>query len=210
MSAPEYSFQTEWRVLGTPQEVAAILEDPAELPRWWPSVYLDVEQVSAGDERGVGRRARLHTRGWLPYTLRWELTVTESRGVEGFSIEAAGDLAGTGRWTLQESGAWTLVRYDWRVRAEKPLLRVLSPLLRPVLAANHRWAMRRGEESLALELLRRRARQASERARIPAPPGPAWSSGAVLAAAALVAALAGFAAAGGLGRPRRRRFRRRR
>jgi len=205
VSAPQYSFRTEWRLLGTMQEVAEILDDPVELPRWWPSVYLDVEQIAAGDERGVGRRARLHTRGWLPYTLNWELTVTESRAPRGFSIEATGDLAGEGRWTFEESGAWTVVSYDWRVRAEKPLLRVLSPLLRPVLAANHRWAMRRGEESLALELLRRRARQASERARVPPPPGPARGSGALLLAVGAMAAIAGAAATRGLSR-RRRRF----
>ncbi|HEY1905085.1 MAG TPA: hypothetical protein VGG91_03530 [Myxococcaceae bacterium] len=48
----------------------------------------------------------------------------------------------------------------------------MSWLLRPVFAANHRWAMARGEESLALELRRRRARTDAERAAIPAPPGP--------------------------------------
>jgi hypothetical protein len=209
VSGPEYSFRTEWRVLGTLEEVTEVLEDPVELARWWPSVYLEVEQVAAGDERGVGRRARLHTRGWLPYTLRWEFTVTESRAPRGFSIEATGDLVGNGRWTFEESGAWTRIVYDWRVRAEKPLLRALSPLLRPVLAANHRWAMRRGEKSLALELLRRRARQASERARIPAPPGPARNTGILLLAVAAAAALAGVAAARGLARPRRRRLWRR-
>lgn len=206
MSAPEYSFRSEWRVLGTMQEVFEILEDPVELARWWPSVYLEVEEVAPGDETGVGRRARLHTRGWLPYTLRWELTVTESRAPRGFAIEAVGDLAGTGRWTFEESGAWTRIVYDWNVRAEKPLLRVLSPLLRPILAANHRWAMRRGEESLSLELMRRRARQASERARIPAPPGPARHTGLLLIAAGALAVLAGSAAASRLSRPRRRRL----
>jgi hypothetical protein len=205
VNAPAYSFRAEWRVLGTLQEVSDILEEPAALPRWWPSVYLEVEEIERGDERGVGRRARLHTRGWLPYTLRWELTVTESRAPRGFSIEAKGDLAGSGRWTFEESGAWTLVTYDWNVRAEKPLLRALSPLLRPVLAANHRWAMRRGEESLALELLRRRAKQAPERARIPPPPAPARHAGTVLLlAAAAVSAVVGFAAAGRTSRRRRR------
>jgi hypothetical protein len=207
MTSPSYRFRTEWRALGTLQEVSDILEDPAQLPRWWPSVYLEVETLDVGDERGVGRRARLHTRGWLPYTLRWELTVTESRSPRGFSIEAKGDLAGAGTWTLEESGAWTLVTYDWNVRAEKPLLRVLSPLLRPVLAANHRWAMRRGEESLALELMRRRTRQASERARIPPPPGPARHSGTLLLLVAAAAALSGFAAARGFSGSRRRRRR---
>lgn len=206
MNAPSYSFRTEWRVLGTLQEVSDILEEPADLPRWWPSVYLEVEEIARGDERGLGRRARLHTRGWLPYTLRWELTVTDVRAPRGFTIEAKGDLAGTGRWTFAESGAWTLVAYEWSVRAEKPLLRALSPLLRPVFAANHRWAMRKGGESLALELLRRRAKQASERARIPPPPAPARNAGTVLlVAAGVLFAMVGFAAAGRR-RPRRRRW----
>jgi hypothetical protein len=65
---------------------------------------------------------------------------------------------------------------NWRVRAAKPLLRYLSFLLRPVFAANHHWAMARGEESLKLELLRRRAASDEERARIPAPPGPTTTS----------------------------------
>jgi hypothetical protein len=62
------------------------------------------------------------------------------------------------------------VTYDWRSRARKPILRSLSWLLKPVFAANHRWAMARGERSLALELQRRRARTETERAAIPAPP----------------------------------------
>jgi hypothetical protein len=63
------------------------------------------------------------------------------------------------------------VTYDWQLRAEKPLLRWLSFLLRPVFDANHRWAMARGEESLRLELLRRNA-SVQERSQMPLPPGP--------------------------------------
>ena len=176
MPAPEYRFRTEWRVAGTVEEVAGVLSDVRELGRWWPAVYLKVDELSAGDENGVGKRARLHTKGWLPYTLDWELKVVESRHPRGFTIEAQGDLAGRGVWALEPAGAWTRVTYDWVVRAEKPLLRALSPLFRPLLAANHRWAMRKGEESLALELARRRASTPAERARIPAPPQPAGTS----------------------------------
>jgi hypothetical protein len=64
------------------------------------------------------------------------------------------------------------VTYDWLLRADKPLLRRLSWLLKPIFAANHRWAMARGEESLKLELARRRAETPEERARVPAPAGP--------------------------------------
>jgi hypothetical protein len=49
------------------------------------------------------------------------------------------------------------VSYDWRIRADKPLLRWLSFLLKPVFRWNHHWAMARGEESLRAELVRRRS-----------------------------------------------------
>jgi hypothetical protein len=43
------------------------------------------------------------------------------------------------------------------VRADKPLLRYGSWFFKPIFAANHRWAMARGEESLKRELERRHA-----------------------------------------------------
>ncbi len=203
MGAPEYRFVSRWRVLGTVEEVAAVLAETRELSRWWPSVYLDVEELEPGGEDGVGRRARLHTKGWLPYALDWELCVVESRHPYGFSLEATGDLAGRGVWTFEEAGAWTLATYDWRVSAEKPLLRMLSPVLRPLFAANHRWAMRMGEESLALELARRRVTTATERARVPPPPAPV-PAGPILAATAAATAAAAYLLARRLSRRRGR------
>ncbi|MBO0880967.1 MAG: hypothetical protein J2P17_11615, partial [Mycobacterium sp.] len=93
----------------------------------------------------------------LPYTLRWQFRVTDRQPPHGFSLEASGDLVGRGVWTLWQDGPFALVEYDWRVRADKPLLRYGSFLLKPLFAANHRWAMARGEESLKEELVRRRS-----------------------------------------------------
>jgi len=84
-------------------------------------------------------------------------------------LEATGDLEGTGRWTFRPDGPEVVIDYDWRVHATKPLLRRLSWLLRPAFSANHHWAMRRGEESLRLELRRRRATGGTA-ADIPPPP----------------------------------------
>ena len=123
-----------------------------------------------------------YTKGWLPYTLRWTLTVTEPVTARGFALTAAGDLNGTGRWTFEPDGPETVITYDWRVSAAKPLLRRLSWLLKPAFAANHRWAMARGQESLALELRRRRAaaggtsgRTAAGAAAVPPPPPPTFA-----------------------------------
>ena len=92
----------------------------------------------------------------------------------GFALSAAGDLEGTGRWTFVQDGPEVVITYDWRVSASKPLLRRLTWLLRPVFSANHRWAMARGEESLRLELRRRRATTDAQRAAVPPPPGPTF------------------------------------
>ena len=183
----DYHFVTNWRVTGTCGEVADILGDPAALSHWWPSVYLRVEQLEAPDSRGVGRRLRLLTKGWLPYTLAWEFVVAESRYPYGFTIEAVGDFVGQGVWTFAQDGSFVDIVYDWNIRAEKPLLKTLSPVLKPLFEANHRWAMRQGEESLKLELRRRRAASDSARAAVPPPPGPVTYAGiALVGGAALI------------------------
>jgi Polyketide cyclase / dehydrase and lipid transport len=171
----DYEFTTVWSVQGTIAEVIAVLEDATTLPRWWPSVYLSVTPRKDGSADRVGSVTDLHTKGWLPYTLTWSLTITEPITHAGFALSAEGDLSGTGRWTFVQEGPDVVITYDWRVRANKPLLRRLSWLFKPVFAANHRWAMARGEESLRLELLRRRAATAAQRAQVPPPPGPTFA-----------------------------------
>jgi hypothetical protein len=177
-----YHFISRWRVDGTCGEVADILGDPLALARWWPSVYLRVDEVRPPDARGLGRRVRLETAGWLPYTLHWQFDVVGSRYPYGFSIVASGDFDGRGEWSFVQDGAAVDITYDWQLRAEKPLLRNLSFLLKPLFEANHRWAMARGEESLKLELARRRAASAAIAAQIPPPPGPVTYAAATLIA----------------------------
>jgi Polyketide cyclase / dehydrase and lipid transport len=175
VASNQYVFVTHWRVQASIDEVFAILSGAADLPRWWPSVYLEVRVVEPGDEEGVGRSVDLWTKGWLPYTLRWSFRVTSADRPRGFSLEASGDFRGRGVWTLVQDGGVAIATYDWRIRADKPLLKRLSFLLKPAFAANHRWAMARGEESLKLEVLRRHAQTAEELARIPSPPGPTFA-----------------------------------
>ena len=152
----EYAFTTHWRVQSTCQEISDILGNGPDLVRWWPSVYLDVQEVEPGDANGLGKVIKLHTKGWLPYTLRWQFRVTENRAPYGFSLEAWGDFVGIGVWTFVQDGSWVNITYDWRVRADKPLLRTFSFVMKPIFSANHHWAMRQGELSLQRELARRK------------------------------------------------------
>lgn len=166
MSTNQYHFITHWRVQARLATVAEILQDAESLPRWWPSVYMEVHQVAAGDATGLGKRVSLYTKGWLPYTLRWSFVVTETTET-GFTLVANGDLEGRGIWTFRENGEWTEITYDWKIDANKPLLRRLSFLLKPLFGMNHEWAMRQGEQSLVLEI---RRLAAPGDATIPAPP----------------------------------------
>jgi hypothetical protein len=168
--AAEYAFLTTWRVRATAEEVFDVLADPLALTRWWPSVYLDVKELKPGASDSSGRVIGLYTKGWLPYTLRWNFTVTESTRPRGFKLTAHGDFEGTGVWTIRQVGEYVDATYDWRISAEKPLLRYGTLVLRPIFAANHRWAMARGLESLQLELRRRRGE-----AGVPDPPGPTFA-----------------------------------
>jgi uncharacterized protein YndB with AHSA1/START domain len=186
MARNHYRFVTRWRVSAAREEVFAVLTDSRSLARWWPSVYREVEQLQpARGPDGVGKSLRLHTQGWLPYRLRWQLSVVDYDPPVRVAFEATGDFIGSGVWTLSERSDGTEVRYEWDVRAEKPLLRRFSFLFRPIFSLNHRWAMARGLESLALELARRRGLET------PPPRGPVsavWSGsvlGGLLAAFAV-------------------------
>ena len=174
MALDSYHYISRWKVEATVEEVAEIVTDALSFVDWWPSVYLEMKEVAPGDGGGVGREVIALTKGWLPYRLRFDFTVTESDYPRGYAVRASGDFEGRGIWTFDRDRGDVIVTYDWLVRPASGFLRRLAPVLMPVFSANHRWAMDRGEESLRLELARRRARTPQERVEIPQPPGPTF------------------------------------
>jgi len=167
-----YHFVSRWRVKGSADEVYDIISQPLEYPRWWPSVYLNCREVAAGAANGTGRRNLFRTKGLLPYTLRWESSITEAAPPDRLEFEAAGDFEGRGVWTFVQDGGFVDITFDWRLAVGKPLLRYLTPVLRPVFEANHRWAMEQGEISLREELIRYRARTPEDLLEAADPRGP--------------------------------------
>jgi uncharacterized protein YndB with AHSA1/START domain/quercetin dioxygenase-like cupin family protein len=144
-SGNEYLFVDEWDVAAPPQAVFEALADARTYPRWWTPVYIDVD--ADGPPR-LGKLSRQHFKGRLPYHLHTESTITRlepPRVVEG---DVTGDLRGRGTWTLTPTATGTHVRFDWRVFADRRLLRVLTPVLRPAFRWNHNWAIARAMEGL--------------------------------------------------------------
>jgi len=125
MPTNEYHFIDPWRVEGSAEEVAALIEDGEGLPRWWPSTYIDVRTLESGGENQIGRVSAFRTKGWLPCTLRWNFRVVEREHPRRFALEAfGGDFDGLGVWTFEQDGPHVLVTFDWRVRSNKPLMGV--------------------------------------------------------------------------------------
>ena len=151
------TLPTRWSVEATIEEVTAILADVEAMPRWWPQVYLEARLLTLGGADGIGRRYAVLTRGWLPYTLRWEFELVELRKPHGWTIAATGDLTGRGVWRLSQNVPVADLAFDWTVDVHKRGLKPLVWLLRPVFAANHRWAMARGLEGLRQEISRWRS-----------------------------------------------------
>jgi len=169
----DYHFVDRWCVEGDVKEVADIIEDALSLPHWWGSVYFEVKELEPGEaNHGTGKLISVRAGGWLPYTLKMTFRTVESRYPNGFTMDATGDLEGKGIWTFEPDGPFVNVTYDWTIRANKSIIEKFSFLLKPIFRSNHNWTMRRGEQSLKLELLRRRAKSTEELARIPPPPCP--------------------------------------
>ena len=118
---------------------------PAATRSWWKPVYLDVE---ADGEPAVGKESRQHFKGRLPYHLRTRSRITRLEPPYAIGAEVDGDLRGTGLWTLTEIDGGTHVRFDWRVHADRTLLKLLTPVLRRALRWNHAWAIARAREGL--------------------------------------------------------------
>ena len=91
-----------------------------------------------------GKRARLLTRGRLPYRLRWQLTCVEAVAPARLVSRIEGDFVGEGVWTISPAEAGTRAVLEWNVEVRKGLVRRLTPVLRPLFAWNHAWAMAHG------------------------------------------------------------------
>jgi uncharacterized protein YndB with AHSA1/START domain/quercetin dioxygenase-like cupin family protein len=140
-----YVFVDEWDVGAPPETVFDAIADARTYPLWWRPVYLDVQ---ATDEPSVGVESRQHFKGRLPYHLNTRSVITEMDPPRTITAEVEGDLRGRGTWTLTPSAGGTRVRFDWQVHADRALLRVLTPVLRPAFRWNHNWAIARAMEGL--------------------------------------------------------------
>ena len=144
----EYCFVTVWYIEAPLEAVCDAIYHSLNWPQWWRNVE-SVEELAAGDARGIGSVRRYTWRGRLPYRLTFDICVVHIEPLAAIEGIASGDVEGRGRWSFSVDGAVTIVRYDWQVRTTLAWLNMLALFARPVIKWNHNAIMRQGGEALA-------------------------------------------------------------
>jgi uncharacterized protein YndB with AHSA1/START domain len=143
--AAEYLFVDEWDVDAPQERVFDALADARTYPEWWTPIYKEVRS-DGGPE--VGRASTQRFSAKLPYTLETVSTIVSMDRPDAFEVDVVGDLRGHGAWKLTPRDGKVHVRFDWRVHADRALLRYLTPVLRPVFRWNHNEAIKAAMRNL--------------------------------------------------------------
>jgi uncharacterized protein YndB with AHSA1/START domain len=150
MASNVYHFEDHWRVPFPIESVWEVLARPEQYPLWWKGVYLSAGRLNSEDDPDGASRVEVTARGWLPYKLRFTIETVTLRKPHLIEFRASGDfVADLSRWVLRPEGAATLVTLQWNPRVEKPVVKLLSPILKPLFRWNHNWTMRRGERQIS-------------------------------------------------------------
>jgi uncharacterized protein YndB with AHSA1/START domain len=143
--AAEYLFVDEWDVDAPQEAVFDALADARTYPTWWKPTY---REVQADGPPAVGCASRQKFKAKLPYTLSIVSTIVRLDSPHEFEVDVDGDLRGLGVWTLSAADGKVHVRFDWRVHADRALLRTLTPVLRPLFRWNHDAAIKQAMAGL--------------------------------------------------------------
>jgi uncharacterized protein YndB with AHSA1/START domain len=143
---PAYRFLDQWVVAAPIERVYDAIGDVLAYDRWWTDFVLR----STGDEPppAPGKRNELLVKAYLPYKVNFGLEVVEAERPRHILSRLSKDFGGTGEWRLEENADGTVATLDWRPSVNHPLIRYLTPVLRPLFRSNHNWAMRRGERQI--------------------------------------------------------------
>ena len=149
MASNKYHFVDHWDVPFPIDQVWEVLSRTREFPVWWQGVYLSVDALDEAPGPKVGERVAAVARGWLPYKLHFTIETTALEKPHLIAFKATGDFeTDDSRWLLTPTTMGTHVILDWNPIVEKPVVKFLSPLLKPLFRWNHNWTMVRGQRQI--------------------------------------------------------------
>jgi len=148
MASNQYYFLDRWLIPHPIEQVWPHILHAQHYPVWWGEVYDEVKPLNDLGPGQIGARAAVVAHGRLPYRIRFVSEITRVEPPYKLGLSAKGDLTGTGLWTLEAHTDGTAITFEWIVAADKPIIRLFSPLIKPIFEWNHRWTMQKGEAAL--------------------------------------------------------------
>lgn len=148
MATNHYYFLDKWFIPHPIEKVWPHIVHAEAYSQWWGEVYDHVLPLNGLPPDQVGARADVLAHGRLPYRIHFVSEITQVEPPHLLGLKAEGDLTGTGLWRLQQVGGGTAVSFEWIVQADKTIIRLFSPIIKPIFEWNHRWTMKKGETAL--------------------------------------------------------------
>ena len=137
-----YRFRSVWRFDVPPETAYAALQETEDYEAWWP----EIRSTRRLDEDRVEARIR----SVLPYDLVMVLErVREDPETGVLEARMTGDLEGFSRWVITPDGrGGTRLVFEEEAVPQKPVMRRLAPVARPLYRWNHARMMRSAERGL--------------------------------------------------------------
>lgn len=158
MGLHRFVLVSRWRLQADAGAVWQLLTDVEAWPSWWRYVRA-ARRIERAPTSPLGDVVELDWGSALPYGLRLAVTTEVAERPHRLQGRARGDLRGSGTWVLEpvpaagpQHASAVDVTYRWEVELERPWMRALSFLLRPLFEWNHFVVMRAGAQGMAQRL----------------------------------------------------------
>jgi hypothetical protein len=148
MPGAHVDLVSHWRIAAPAERVWAALAEPETWPGWWPGVH-SVRTLRRPGRDGIGGVRRIEWDTRLAGRLVVELESMEAVPLERLRNRTRGPLSGEDIWLVRHDGLCTDLTYVWRVEFAPRWMRVVHPLMAPLLRRGHAAVMRAGEAGLA-------------------------------------------------------------
>lgn len=147
-----FVLTSRWRVETSAERAWQLLTDVERWPRWWRYARC-VRVVERGGADHAGDVTLIDWSSALLYRIRLRMVTTRVERARELEARADGDLSGSGLWLLEPvDGPAVDITYRWEVTLQRPWMRHLAFLLRPLFEWNHFVVMRAGARGMAREL----------------------------------------------------------
>lgn len=155
MPAKVFHFSAALEIPASPSLVFEYLSNAETYPQWWGPVIRNSHFTSDVPGNTPGASCIMEVDGLLPILLKLENTVVSVVPNKGLVFDISGDLTGRGRWLVEQKGNASQVIFEWSVIPDRKLLKILSPVFRPLFRAHHRYCLKKAGEGLKKEIVRK-------------------------------------------------------